>query len=259
MQVTVHMVQEWLDGLAPFDTAEGYDNVGLLIGQGSALAEKILFCVDVTYEVVQEAVRQGAKLIVSHHPLMFGGIRRIAYDTPEGRVLQGILAAELSLIAVHTNLDKAPGGIGDSLAKALGLQNAAPLGEFAWMGTLPQPLEAGALRAHVSQRLGAMVRLYGKVHGPILQVAVGPGAAGGGARDAALAGAQAYVVGEIKHHELLEATAQGLLVLEAGHYATEAAGMKSLCEGFQTMAAGKGWSAAPLWFSQAPFPGALCR
>lgn len=259
MQVTVQMVRDWLDGLAPFDTAEAYDNVGLLVGQGSAPVERILFCVDATYEVVKEALRQGAGLIVSHHPLMFGGIRRIDYDTPEGRILQAMLAARLSLIAAHTNLDKAPGGIGDSLARALGLQGVTPLGEYARMGALPQGLEAGELRAYVSRCLGAPVRLYGEAEGPISQVAVGPGAAGEGAWDAALAGAQAYVVGEIKHHELLGATAQGLLVLEAGHHASEAAGMKALCEEFQVMAAQKGWSAAALWFSQAPFPGALCR
>lgn len=259
MRVTVQMVHDWLDGLAPFATAEGYDNVGLLIGQGSAPAGRILFCVDATYEAVQEAVREKATLMVAHHPLMFSGIRRIAYDTPEGKILRAIMTAGLSLIAAHTNLDKAPGGIGESLAKAIGLAHAAPLGQFAWMGTLSQPLEAEAFGAHVGGCLGAPVRLYGECRGPIAQVAVSPGAGGDGIRDAVLAGAQAYVVGEIKHHELLEATAQGLPVLEAGHYATEAAGMKSLCEGFRTMAAGNGWSAVPLWFSQAPFPGALCR
>ena len=259
MQVTVQMVCDWLDGLAPFDTAEAYDNVGLLVGRGSAVAEKILFCVDATYQVVQEAVRQGAGLVVAHHPLMFGGIRRIDYEAPEGRILQAMLAARLSLIAAHTNLDKAPGGIGDSLAQALGLREARPLGLYARMGTLPQSLEAAELQAHVSRRLGAQVRYYGQASGPVSRVAVGPGAAGDGVPEAVLAGAQAYVVGEIKHHEVLQATAQGLLVLEAGHYATEAAGMKALCEGFQAMAAEKGWSAAGLWFSQAPFSGALSR
>lgn len=259
MQVTVQMVCDWLDGLAPFDTAEAYDNVGLLVGRGSAVVEKILFCVDATYEVVQEAVRQGAGLVVAHHPLMFGGIRRIDYEAPEGRILQAMLAARLSLIAAHTNLDKAPGGIGDSLAQALGLGEVRSLGVYARMGTLPQGLEAAQLQAHVSRCLGARVRCYGQASGPVFRVAAGPGAAGDGVLEAALAGAQAYVVGEIKHHEVLQATAQGLLVLEAGHYATEAVGMKALCEGFQAMAAEKGWSAAPIWFSQAPFSGALCR
>jgi dinuclear metal center YbgI/SA1388 family protein len=259
MRVTVQRVYDWLDGLAPFDTAEGYDNAGLLVGEGSAQVDRVLFCVDVTEKVVREAVRQGAELIVSHHPLMFGGTRRIEYGMPEGRTLQAMLAHRLHLIAAHTNLDKAPGGTGDSLAQALGLHEVQPQGEYVRLGRLPKPLTLPELEAHVRRCLQAPLRRYGETAQPISLVAVGPGAAGEGVLEAHRAGAQAYVVGEIKHHELLWATAQGLVVLEAGHYATEAAGMKALYEGFQTMAAEQDWSATPLWFSQAPFSGALCR
>lgn len=259
MQVTVQGVYDWLDGLAPFDTAEGYDNAGLLVGEGSALVSRVLFCVDVTDEVIREALHQGAELIVSHHPLMFGGIRRIDYGTPEGRILQALAAHRLHLIAAHTNLDKAPGGIGDSLAQALGLTQIQSLGDYVRLGRLPKVLSARELGEYVHACLQAPVRRYGDEDRPISLLSVGPGAAGDGVREAYQGGAQAYIVGEIKHHELLWATAQGLPVVEAGHYATEAAGMKALYEGFQTMVAQQDWSVTPLWFSQAPFAGALSR
>ncbi len=256
-QTTVGEVLHWLDEVAPFETAEAYDNVGLLVGDAAAPAAKVLFCVDATLDVVQEAVRQGVQLIVAHHPLMFGGIRRIDYNLPEGRVLQALLSARLHLVVVHTNLDKAPGGTGDSLAQALGLQGVESAGEFLRVGHLPAPLTGEALQALVEERLQAQVRCYGQAAGPITSVAVGPGAAGDGAPLAAQRGVQAYVVGEIKHHEILLATGLGLLVLEAGHHATEAVGMKALYERFQTMAASEGLDNAPLWFSKAPFAGAL--
>ncbi len=257
MQVTVQTIYDWLDGIAPFTTAEAYDNVGLLVGDTAAEVHKALFCVDVTREAVQEAVRLGAQLLISHHPLMFGGIQRIEYAMPEGRVLQALLADKLNVIAVHTNFDKAPGGTGDSLAQVLGLEDVKATGDYVRMGQLPTALRLEALEALVRERLQSVVRRYGQGREPVSRVAVGPGAAGDGVEEAFAAGAQAYVVGEIKHHELLWATAQGLTVLEAGHYATEWVGIQALYERFLTMAVTEGWSVSPLLLTQAPFSGVM--
>ena len=255
--VTVQDVWTWLDEAAPFHTAEDFDNAGLLLGDLGAQVHRILFCVDVTPAVLDEAHAVGAELIVSHHPLMFGGISRLHYADYEGRVLLTAVGERLNLIAAHTNLDKAHGGIGDTLAEALELAKCKQVDEFVRMGTLQIPMEDGQLAAKVSEALKARVRQYGEAKEPISQVAVAPGAYGVGAQAALQAGAQAYVVGEIKHHEILAACAQGLVVLEAGHFATEAPGMAALFRRFKTEAERKGWDVQAFSALKAPFAGAL--
>ena len=248
----------WMDGIAPFDTAESYDNVGLLIGSPHAKVDKVLFCLDVTEDVVEEAVAQGAQLIISHHPLLFGGITRIDYTKPAGRVLCAMVQARLNLIAAHTNWDKAPGGVADSLGAALGLESLTAEDEYIRLGILPAPMDIEDFSAHVQKVLEAPVRRYGDTEEPISRVAVGPGACGEKVTEAAAQGAQVFVVGEIKHHELLFACEQGMVVLETGHFATEMGGMTALYHRFQKAAAQNHWQVQPLLYSKAPFSGA-CR
>lgn len=255
--ITVQAVCDWLNEIAPFDTAEGYDNVGLLMGDPAAPVSKVLFCLDATPEAVGEAVEIGAQLLITHHPLMFGGVRRIDYTQPEGRVLCAMAGARLNLIAAHTNLDKAPGGTGDALIQALGFHGLRPVNEFVRMGALEAPMTGDGLQRFVGERLQADVGRYGEAAGLITQVAVGPGACGEFAEEALRAGAQAFVVGEIKHHEVLAACAQGMVVLAAGHYATEMIGLKALFARFQATADLAGWPVQPMLFQKPPFLGAL--
>jgi len=260
-QMTVQDVFMWVDGVASFELAEGYDNVGLLVGDPREQVQKILFCVDVTLKVAEEAVNSGVQLILSHHPLMFGGIRRVDYTAPEGKILRAILGGKLNLIAAHTNLDKATGGIADSLASALclqGIENAGYPDSCVRVGTLPTPLNAMEFSSYVAKRLRAEVRRYGDMDFPINRVAVGPGSGGDGVEAAIQADAQCYVVGEMKHHDLLWSCEQGLVVLEAGHYATEAVGMEVFYKRFQAMALQAKWDVEPLLYSKAPYSGALC-
>ena len=251
--ITVQTVYDWLNGIAPFDTAEGFDNVGLLLGDAAAPVKKLLFCVDVTEDVVQEAVRQGTELIVSHHPLMFGGISRIDYTVPEGRVLYALLTNRMNVIAAHTNWDRAQGGISDSLAEALSLKEITPANEYVRVGTVGPPMSTAALLDYVKERIPAQVRSYGSPDGLVSRVAVAGGASGEFADAAIKLGAQAFIVGEAKHHELLFACGQGLLVIEAGHFATEAFGMEALYRRFQAEAALQDWPVQPLVYVTASF------
>lgn len=241
--MTVAQVLEWLDHQAPFATQEAFDNVGLLLGDPQATVARVLFAVDATLPVVLEATAWEADLIITHHPLLFGGVKQIRYDTPEGAVLAQLIGERMNLIAAHTNLDSAPGGIGDSLALALGLTaiHRTEADPYLRLGTLPRPISAAALLAHTNQCLSAHARLYGDASTPLHHVAVGAGAYGEGYAMAAQAGAQAYVVGEIKHHELLAAQALGLVVLETGHHETEAPGITALYHRFQSDAQAAAW------------------
>ena len=256
MPLTVREVYGWLDGIAPFATAESFDNVGLLIGDLNATVDALLFCVDITEAVVQEAVNRGAQLIVAHHPLMFGGVTSIDYGTPEGRVLCALMAARLHVIVAHTNWDRAPGGVSDSLGEALGLQGLEAADEYIRVGMLKEPLGADALTEHAAKSLHAHVSRFGEAKEPLSRIAVGGGASGDRAAAAIAAGAQALLVGELKHHELLFACGQGLVVLAAGHFASELVGMEALYRRFQNVAAKNLWQVQPLLYSKAPFWGA---
>ncbi len=244
--VTVQDVWNWLNGLAPFATQEAFDNAGLVLGNPAAPARRVFFTVDATLPAVREAIAWQAELLVAHHPLLFGGVHSLRTDLPEGAAVAALLGAGVSLIAAHTNLDCAPGGTGDSLAEALGLLQPGPVEGDAYLrvGELPAPLAAASLLSEVNRRLHACARLYGEPATALRRVAVGAGACGEAWQAAANCGAQAFVVGELKHHELLAARASGLTVLEAGHHQTEFPGIAALCRRFQSQAQAEGWQVA---------------
>ena len=111
--MTVQTVLDWLDSFAPFANAWSSDNVGLLAGDAGAEVRGVLFCLDATVEAAAYAAETGCNLLVAHHPVLFHGTKRISYPEPEGRLLRALCAGDLHLIAAHTNLDQAPGGIAD--------------------------------------------------------------------------------------------------------------------------------------------------
>lgn len=247
----------WLDGLAPFDSAEDFDNVGLLLGDEEATVRGVTFGMDVTEALVDEALAHGDGLIVTHHPFIFHALKRINYHEPQGRTLLKLTASRVCVIAAHTNWDKAPGGISDSLAQALGLTDVSAPDEFLRLGTLSAPLSPEALGALIRRSLHIDARCYPASDAPIARVAVAGGAYGEGYALAAQSGAQAFVVGEIRHHELLDAYARGLTVYDAGHFPTELPGVMSLYERFLADATRAGWPVKAHLHFQPPYAGAL--
>ena len=255
--MTVQTVLDWLDSFAPFDSAADFDNVGLLVGDAAANVTGVLFCMDATADAVAEAVQNGCNLIVSHHPLLYHGMKRIYYEDPKGSVLHAVMAANANLVAAHTNLDQAPGGIADSLAAALGLQSVGPTeGPYIRVGTLETPLSLADLADRARQVLHITPRAYGQPDQPIRRVAVGPGACGELYEIALRSGAQAFVTGEIRHHEIIDATQRGMAVVEAGHYPTEQPGVVALYQRFLSELAAREPSARAVLCSTPPYPGA---
>ncbi len=249
--MTVNDVYKWLDSFAPFDTQEDYDNAGLIVGHPDEQVSHILFTLDVTPAAVQEAAAIGAELIVAHHPLMFHPMQALLFDRGEGEVLKALAVSGISLIAAHTNLDQCPGGIADSLADALQLSDmqSSPASPYLRSGTLPDPVKAGDFLSFVSQALHYPVRLHGSPDRVLHSIALAPGAAG---EDAVHVTEDAFITGEIKHHELLAAAQRGLTVFEAGHYPTEFPGIAALHSRFNRDASGSGWAVTATLFSQPP-------
>lgn len=221
-RASVKTVFDWLNEIAPFETAEHYDNVGLLIGSMHAPVDRILVALDATPAVVQEALDLDVQLIVTHHPLMFGGTKRLLYDSYEGSVIAGIIQNNLHLIAAHTNLDQSPELSGTAcLARKLGLQNIRQEG-FVFVGDLPEgEMTAALLREKIALAEDDAVYMYGDENTRVQTLGICGGAFDGGFEQARAMGAQAYLTGEVKHHNALAAAGTGFVLYQGGHFGTE--------------------------------------
>ncbi len=235
MRLTVKDVYDWINEVAPFETAESYDNVGLLIGSMGAEVSRILVALDATPDVVNEARKLNAELIITHHPLMFRGTKRILEDDYEGAVISSLIREKMNLIAAHTNLDLSPeysGSIG--LVKALKLENVRQEG-FLYLGELPDaPVSAGELRKRISACEKDLVYQFGTDDAPITTLCISGGAYDEGFERARALGAQAYLTGEVRHHNALAAIGTGFVLYQGGHYGTEALLVPLLAQGLQS-------------------------
>ncbi|RMF42052.1 MAG: Nif3-like dinuclear metal center hexameric protein [Deltaproteobacteria bacterium] len=127
--IRVNDLSGLLNRLFPFQLAEDWDNVGLQLGEGEAPVEKVLVCLDIDTTVIAEAERLGAQAIVAHHPLLFKPLKRIAPVDEVGRSVYDAIRAGIALFSLHTNLDRARGGLNDWLAERLGLEQLEVLAD----------------------------------------------------------------------------------------------------------------------------------
>lgn len=255
--MNVAQILDWLNGIAPFDSAEAFDNVGLLLGNPGAEVRTVLFGMDLTETLAYEAAGLGAELIITHHPFIFHALKRIDYTGPQGRTLCMLAQRRVNVIAAHTNWDQAAGGISDSLANALSLQAVRSIDPYIRIGSLSTPLSAEVFASFIRRVLHAAPRCHPASDHPIANVAVAGGAYGEGYQAAIAAGADAYVTGEIAHHEILDACARGLTVYDAGHYPTEMPGVTALYQRFIADALAAEWPVKAHLHVQPPFPGAF--
>ncbi len=227
--------------IAPVGLAEEWDNPGLLIEPENEEITRILFALDCTPAVAEEAAARGAQLVFTHHPLFFKPVRRIHHSAPDTAAAYRLIRHGIGLYAAHTNLDCALGGVNDALAKTIGLESVRPLAPGAdggpgigRVGDLPTPLPLLEFASAVRDTLSAAVRYGGGANHCVSTVAVIGGSGGDFIREAKAAGADVLLTGEIKHSQALEAEIAGIAVIEAGHYETERVVLPYLLEGLQS-------------------------
>lgn len=224
--ITAGMIYDYIDSFAPFCTAMGFDNVGLLIGSRDMQSKKVLLALDVTNSVIDEAVKKGAKIIVTHHPVIFNPLKKL----DSGSVVYRLAASGITVISAHTNLDIAPGGVNDTLASALGVISDEGTSEDCMLvGTLEEETDAEDFAINIKNVLGCRGLRYCGRNGKIRTVAVACGAGGGSVFNAAGCGADAIVTGEIKHHEIIFAHENNIAVFDAGHFRSEDLIIDKLC------------------------------
>jgi dinuclear metal center YbgI/SA1388 family protein len=213
--------------------AEPWDAVGLVCGDPAETVRSVLFAVDPTTAVVDEAIDRGVDLVVTHHPLLLTAVHGVPADDPKGRLVHRLVRAGAGLFVAHTNADRAAGcGVNDALAAALGLADPVPLepadvpgAGLGRVGALAEPLSLRAFAERVARALPATVggaRVAGDPDREVRTVAVCGGSCGSLLPAAAAAGADVLVTSDLKHHLVSEALeADGPALVDVAHWASE--------------------------------------
>ncbi|MFM9134828.1 MAG: Nif3-like dinuclear metal center hexameric protein [bacterium] len=217
----------------PPSTAEDWDAVGLVCGDPSVAVSSVLWAVDPVAAVAEQALDLRVELLVTHHPLFLSPVHSVAATDAKGSVVHRLIRGGIALYVAHTNADVAAPGVSDALASALGVRDARPLDGapsdagtgLGRIGLLP---EATTLAEYAAQVAGALpatrhgVRVLGDPARPVRTVAVCGGSGDSLLAMATLAGADAYVTADLKHHRALEhAEEGGCAVIDVAHWASE--------------------------------------
>ncbi len=238
--VKIYQVVDALEHYAPLPLQEGYDNAGLQVGLTEAVEMSgALLCLDVTEAVVDEAIRKGCNLIVSHHPLIFRKLARISDENYVQRTVRKAIKNDITIVSMHTNMDAAKGGVNFKIAEKLGLRNLrffggekeidgvkggeGVIGEITdETDTLhADGIAADDLVLMLRERFQAeCVQCNQLLRRPIRKVAL-CGGAGSFLLDAAIAaGADAFITGEMHYHEFF-GHEQEIQICVIGHYQSE--------------------------------------
>ena len=238
--VKIYQVVDALEHYAPLPLQEGYDNAGLQVGLTEAVeVSGALLCLDVTEDVVDEAIRKGCNLIVSHHPLIFRKLARISDENYVQRTVRKAIKNDITIVSMHTNMDAAKGGVNFKIAEKLGLRNLrffggekeidgvkggeGVIGEITdETDTLhADGIAADDLVLMLRERFQAeCVQCNQLLRRPIRKVAL-CGGAGSFLLDAAIAaGADAFITGEMHYHEFF-GHEQEIQICVIGHYQSE--------------------------------------
>nr|WP_202424821.1 Nif3-like dinuclear metal center hexameric protein [Streptomyces sp. HUCO-GS316] len=227
-----------LENLWPAERAESWDAVGTVVGDPEQEVSRVLFAVDPVQEIVDEAVKLGAGLLVTHHPLYLRGTTTVAASTFKGRVVHTLIKNDIALHVAHTNADTADPGVSDALAGALDLRVVRPLVPdpadpsgrrgLGRVCELDHPLTVREFAARAAERLPATaqgIRVAGDPEARVRTVAVSGGSGDGLFDQVRAAGVDAFLTADLRHHpasEFMGARAHSpLALLDAAHWATE--------------------------------------
>lgn len=222
-----------LNNWAPLNIAEDYDNVGLLVGNQEETVKKVMVNLEVTEEVLQEAIDEAANVLLTHHPLWFGKKYHLRGDDWVSRLLLRAIKHNIALVAFHTNLDNIPAGVNREIGNRLGLNELQILETKAhnptgydvigsgMIGRLVKPLGKTDFLRHVQQVFGTPVLRYADTEKTEIETVAFCGGSGSFLLESAVAaGADAFLTGDITHHTFFDAEGK-LLFVDIGHWESE--------------------------------------
>ncbi len=222
--MTVREFYEYLDRAIPSELTLSGDADGMsCCPDPDREVERVLIALDATSDAVDEAAEEGCDVILTHHPMLYGGIRDVCADEYRGSKLIRLVQNGIAVMSFHTRLDAAEGGVSDILASLVSLRNVEKFGEngIGRIGDAEHPMTADEFAATVKDALGAPFVEYSDAGRPISRIAVSGGSAGSFVRDAIAAGADAYLAGEFGYHNLCDSPDHGVSLFAAGHFYTE--------------------------------------
>ncbi len=223
MQVTVKEIANLLDELIPQHLAEDWDNVGLLLGRKNKQVKRIMLALDLTKDVVEQAVTKKADMIITHHPAIFKKLRRVVDSDWQQELILTLAEKGIAVYSAHTNLDCVSAGVNDVLAKLLKLEDIDALDSESGLGRIgiAKATSLEEFAKQVKNVLKADYVTIGDAGKTVQRVAV-CGGAGSDLIEIALAkGADTLVTGDVKYHSAQQAVFSGLNIIDAGHQPTE--------------------------------------
>ncbi|MCQ2455222.1 MAG: Nif3-like dinuclear metal center hexameric protein [Clostridia bacterium] len=225
--IKVNDILEFLKNKYPFESACDFDNVGLLVGDKNDTVKKVLVCLDADMSAVNEAVKSGANLIVTHHPVIFDALKTVTGES----VVMNLIRNNISVISVHTNFDVAENGVNDILCSLLPIFNVRKFkaDDGYLLNYAETDIEnANLLAEKLRLILGFSVRY---VEGrPIKKLLICSGSGGNFIGDVIKNGFDALITADVKYNQFVEAKNNNISLFDAGHYATENVCIKPLCK-----------------------------
>ena len=219
-----------LEQFAPLPLQESWDNAGLQVGLTEAEVSGALWCLDVTEKIIDEAIGKGCNLVVSHHPLLFRGLKTISDLTDVQRTVRKAIQHDVCIISMHTNIDNARGGVNYHIARKLGLTdvtflNPKRVGDVECgsgvIGTLPEPMVSCDFIIAVKKAFGVECAMTNELlRRKVSRVALCGGAGDFLLDEAVAAGADAFITGEMHYHQYF-GYEQKIQICVIGHYQSE--------------------------------------
>lgn len=231
--MTVGELIALLEEEAPSKDALDWDNVGLLVGDAEWDVKSVYIALDATEEVINHAIDKGVNMIITHHPLVFSNLNRVVANDYVGKRVMKLIEHHIACYAMHTNFDIHRMGI--LAEKKLGLEHTIALDPVVLDGKedvnvgigrigslLNDPVTLGVYAAKVRESFELpYVRVYGDESQMVGTIAISPGSGKSEISTALRAGADVLITGDIDHHSGIDAMAQGLYIIDAGHYGVE--------------------------------------
>ncbi|SDP37889.1 Nif3-like dinuclear metal center hexameric protein [Desulforhopalus singaporensis] len=254
MAATVKNILETLNLDAPFNLAESWDNVGLLVGSSTQQVTGIMIGLDPTIALIQEAIDSGCNTVVTHHPVIFKPLAAIKTDTTAGILLEKALTNRIAIIGCHTNFDSAEEGVSSYLAAKLGLDATTPLvpspaandNQQTGLGRIGTYAAAVNGEEFLKKLLAVLevpgVQVTARLPEKITTVALCGGSGSDLAPLAHERGADVYLSAEIKHATAIWANENDFCIIDGTHYATEKPAVKLLVDKLQHQSEKNNWN-----------------
>ena len=212
-----------IESVAPRSAQEAWDNSGMQVGDTGRDIRSVLLTTDITTDVVDEAIMQGCDLIISHHPLLFHGLKQVCGQTPQARVVEMAIKYDIAIYSAHTNLDSVEGGINTRLADKLGISDYRLLTEsgLGAIGQLPEPMPYADFIAYVRDTLQCTYVRYTRPAKHVIQTVALCGGSGAEFIETAIEqGADVYLTADCKYHEFQDADGR-IGLIDIDHWISE--------------------------------------